>query len=150
MTFYVSSGIFCTIWSLDTWMRNQHCQATAPSFPCSPVITVKGVYGYLRHWLLGDAAVTFTHLPLVSHICVSELGQHWFKWWLVAYSAPSHYLSQCWVIVDWTLRNKLQWNFNQNTKRFIHENASENIVCEMVAIFVLGEISLEHFPGNCL
>ena len=33
-----------------------------------------------------------THLPLVPHICVSELGQHWFRSWLVAYSAPSHYL----------------------------------------------------------
>ena len=37
------------------------------------------------------------------------------------------------VIVDWTLRNKLQWNFNQYTKLFIHENASENIVCEMAS-----------------
>ena len=25
-------------------------------------------------------------------------------------------LSQCWVIVNWTLRNKLQWNFNRNTQ----------------------------------
>ena len=31
-------------------------------------------------------------------------------------------------------RNKLQWNFNQNRKRFIHGNASEYIVCEMAAI----------------
>ena len=30
--------------------------------------------------------------------------------------------------------NKLQWIFNQNTKIFIHENISENILCEMVAI----------------
>ena len=49
-------------------------------------------------------------------------------------SGPSHYLSQRLVIVNWTLRNELQWNFNQNTKLFIHENASENIVCEMGAI----------------
>ena len=28
--------------------------------------------------------------PLVPHICVSESGQHWFRWWLVAYSGPSH------------------------------------------------------------
>ena len=33
-----------------------------------------------------------------------------------AYSASSQYLNQCWVIVNWTLRNKLQWKFNQNTK----------------------------------
>ena len=33
-----------------------------------------------------------------------------------------------------TVRNKLNWNFSQNTKRFIQENASENIVCETAAI----------------
>ena len=64
-----------------------------------------------------------THFPLVPHIWVSELGQHWFRWRLVAYSVASHYLIQCWVIVNWTLRNKLQWNFNQNAKLFIHEIA---------------------------
>ena len=37
------------------------------------------------------------------------------------------------IIVNWTLRNILQGNFNQNTKLFIHQNASENIVCEKEA-----------------
>ena len=49
-----------------------------------------------------------THLPLVR---------------LVACSVPSHYPNQCWLIVNWTLRNKLQWNSNRKTKLFIHENA---------------------------
>ena len=44
---------------------------------------------------------SLTHLPLVLHICVSELGQHWFR------SAPSHYLNQRWLIINWTLHNKL-------------------------------------------
>ena len=57
---------------------------------------------------------------------------------VAAYSAPSHYLNQCCVIVNWTLRNKLQWNSNQNIKLFIHENAFENIVCDMVAILSWG------------
>ena len=30
--------------------------------------------------------------------------------------------------------NKLQWNFNQNTNLFSHKIASENIICQMVAI----------------
>ena len=51
---------------------------------------------------------------------------------------PSHYLNQCWVIVNWTLWNKVQWNFNQNTKLFIQKNASENIVCEMASILSRG------------
>ena len=29
--------------------------------------------------------------------------------------APSHYLIQCWLTVNWALRNKLWWNFNPNT-----------------------------------
>ena len=41
---------------------------------------------------------------------------------------PNHYLSQCWVNVNWTSRDKLMWKFNQNIKLFIHKNASEYIV----------------------
>ena len=76
--------------------------------------------------------------PLVPHICVIELGQHWFRKWLGAEQATSHYLNQCWLIVNWTLGNKLQWNSDKNTKLFIHENAFENIVCEMAAILSRG------------
>ena len=50
------------------------------------------------------------HRPLVPHICVSHVGQRCFRLWLVACEATSHYLKQCWLIVNWTLRNKLQWN----------------------------------------
>ena len=79
-------------------------------------------FSFLSHINITVSSVInmLTHLTLVPHICVSEWGQHWFRWWLVAYSAPSHYLNQCWIIVRWTLRNTLQWNFNQNTKLFIH------------------------------
>ena len=47
-------------------------------------------------------------------------------------------LDQCWVIVILILRNKLQWNFNQNTELFIHQYASENTVREMAAILSRG------------
>ena len=66
--------------------------------------------------------------PLVPHICVSQSG----------YSAPSHYLNQCLVMVNWTLRNKLQWKFNHYPKMFVHENTYEIIVCEMVGILSRG------------
>ena len=36
--------------------------------------------------------------------------------------------------VNWTIRNKLQWNFNGNSNIFIQENALENVVCEMASI----------------
>ena len=51
-----------------------------------------------------------------------------------ACSAPSHYLNQCWFIVNWTLRNRPQWNFNRNSNIFIEENAFENVVWKMAAI----------------
>ena len=61
-------------------------------------------------------------------------NQHWFRWWLVAWSAPSHYQSQCWHIVKKTLRNKLQWIFSRNSNNFIQQNAFESVVCEQAAI----------------
>ena len=51
--------------------------------------------------------VYLVHLPLVSHKCASESGQHWFRLWLVAFSVPSHYLSQCWNIVNWIPRKNI-------------------------------------------
>ena len=53
------------------------------------------------------------HWGRVTHIC--------------AWSAPSHFLNQCWDIVNWILRNKRQWNFNRYSSIFIQENAFENV-----------------------
>ena len=41
--------------------------------------------------------------------------RHWIRLSVVqimACSPPSHYLNQCWFIVNWTLRNKFKWNYN--------------------------------------
>ena len=46
----------------------------------------------------------------------------------------SHYLNKWWNIVNWTLRNKVQWNRKQNSCIFIQENALENVVWKMAAI----------------
>ena len=29
-----------------------------------------------------------------------DSGQHWFRWWLVAYSARSHYINQFWAGIE--------------------------------------------------
>ena len=50
----------------------------------------------------------------------------------------------CCVIVNWTFRNTIQWKFNQNAKLFIHENAFENVVCEMATILSRGGV--KHHP----
>ena len=61
-----------------------------------------------------------THWGRVTHICVTNLGHQWFRWWLVACSAPSHYLKQCSIIVNWTLRNKFQ---SQSCKDTWHQDS---------------------------
>ena len=55
-----------------------------------------------------------------------------------AEQATSRYLNQDWLIVNKTLKSKLQWKSNQNTKRFFRENAFENVVWEMSAILARG------------
>ena len=62
------------------------------------------------------------------------------RWWtdsalvqvMVCRLAPSHYLNQCCFIVNRTLRNKLQWNANRYTRRFIQGNVFENDVCHLI------------------
>ena len=93
----------------------------------------------IKRWRPWDrSSVNSPPPPLMPHICVSVSHQHWFRWWRVAYSAPSQYLSQYRVIVNWTLRNKLRWNFHQIQIFFIHENVFENIVCKMAAFLSRG------------
>ena len=90
--------------------------------------STKGPFQYFRKGL------PLTHWGRVTHICVVDLGHHWFRQCYVACSAPSHYLNQCWNIVNWTFRNKLQWNFNLNSSIFIQEIAFENVACKMASI----------------
>ena len=65
-------------------------------------------------------AIKYFHVVLCCLFCVffhgyiealspkykSELGHHCFRYWPVACVAPSHYVNQCWVIVNWNVRNK--------------------------------------------
>ena len=57
--------------------------------------------------------------PLVPHICVREMSQHWFRW------LSESMLEYC------TLVNKLQLNSIEIKKYSIHENAFENVVCKI-------------------
>ena len=53
-----------------------------------------------------------------------------------SFLVPSHYLNQCWCIMNQTLENKIKWNLNQNINIFIHKHAFENITCKMTAILL--------------
>ena len=65
----------------------------------------------------------------VVYMCVSELGQHWFRQRLGACSAPSLCLNHCWLIVKTNQRI-----LNLNTGIFIQENTFEQIVCKIAGI----------------
>ena len=70
----------------------------------------------------------------VTHICVGKLtiigsDNGLSPGWRLAIICTKY----C-NIVNLTLRNKLQWNFNRNWNIFIQENVFENIVCEMASI----------------
>ena len=54
-----------------------------------------------------------THLPLVPHICVSELVQHWFRWWHGAKEATNHYLNQYWTSAEVLSIGLLGRNFSK-------------------------------------
>ena len=76
-----------------------------------------------------------SHWGRVTHICIDKLTIIGSDNGLSpTWTAPSHYLNQCWNIVNWTLGNKIQLNFNWNSNIFIQENAYENVVCEMASI----------------
>ena len=48
--------------------------------------------------------------------------------------ALSYFLNQFWLIVNWTLRNILQWNFSWYSDICVQQNLLENVVCEMAII----------------
>ena len=49
------------------------------------------------------------------------------------------------IFFDWTIRNKLQGNFNRNSYIFIQANAFENIVCINYRQFCLNIVVLTHW-----
>ena len=75
-----------------------------------------------------------THWGWVMHICISKITIISSDNGLSPGSAPSHYLNQCWNIVNWTPKNKPQWNFNRNWYIFIQKNSFKNVVWKMAAI----------------
>ena len=82
---------------------------------------------------------TLIHRGWITHICVSKEGHHWYKLWPVAWSTPSHYLNQCWHIINWIFWTKFQWNLNQTTIVFI-KNEHETF-CKMVIFLSLNMLN---------
>ena len=87
----------------------------------------------------------------VMHICVSNLTIIGSDNGL----SPDRRQALTWTnaefIVNWTHRNKLQSNLNSNSNIFIQENAFENVICQMVAIFSLPQwVNMKHADTTAL
>ena len=80
-----------------------------------------------------------SHLPLVLHIIYASWTGSTLVRIMACHLGGTGILNQCWNIVNWTLRNKSLWNFNQNSYIFIQENAFENVVCNMWRAFCPGK-----------
>ena len=86
-----------------------------------------------------------TLLEWMTYISVIKLGHHWLRLVFVVCWVLNYYLNQCWLIVNWTLRNKLQC-FNQNKVIFIQRNALQSVVCKMVAILFRPQCVNDTYP----
>ena len=62
-------------------------------------------------WFI-DTCTTLMPGDAYIQIYRNEPDHHCFRYWLVACSVSSHYLSQCWLLANWTLRHKLE-NFKK-------------------------------------
>ena len=105
------------------------------------VITIRN-WNFIYTWsyIYSDNILVIVLVKLSIPLNKIPLGAAYMLQWIESalaqimaccYSAPSQYVNQWWVIVNWTIRKKLQWNFNQNRKLFIHEKWVETIRCDM-------------------
>ena len=93
--------------------------------------------------------MSLAHPPSAAYM------RQWIRWALVQMMAchlfGAKLLSKpMLVVINWTLKNKLQWNFDQNAKLFIHENASENNICKMAAILSRGRWVNSWWPRDAI
>ena len=69
------------------------------------------------------------------HLCISNLDNCWFRYWLVAWSVASHYLKQCWNIVNCVkipmfLFKAMLLEFSSAGLSFFFNHYKDAIMCE--------------------
>ena len=104
------------------------------SVPCLSTDYTCGVWDFVWTTCPLFGLCLLSHWGRVTHICVSKLTIIGSDNDLSPGRRSSHYLNQCWNIVNWTLRNKLQWNLSRNSNIFFQKNALENVVCVIASI----------------
>ena len=113
----------CTILLVTFWLSSLNPATLVQPYRCASNLSENGsidsepIYPWSQCYGLKMSLLTLPSAVL-----------HFFSFFFITW-INVHLLS-----VSWTLRNKLQWNLNQNTKLFIQENASENVIHKTVTI----------------
>ena len=74
-----------------------------------------------------------THLSLVTHVCITELGHHWFRQWLIKPLSKSMLTSR-----QSHPKEQTSMKNYQNQKIFTDEIAIKVIICNFAAILSRG------------
>ena len=75
----------------------------------------------------------------LNTLVVEDVGEA-DRWWLVAFSVPSHSFNQYWHIVNWNEGNIIKLTLNQNKKKI----CSEHIIV-ILAIFIADDETADDF-----
>ena len=78
-----------------------------------------------------------THWGLMTPYDVVDFGLCRFRKWLVAYSAPSHYLNQCWSLVKWAPGTFFNECWIKIQKKIYKENEFVYSIGKMVVILLM-------------
>ena len=73
----------------------------------------------------------------VMQKCISKIGHHWFRQWLVTCLAPKYYLNECWHIVNWT---QILLKFESKYNNFLSRKCIWTCCLQNVTHFISGSI----------
>ena len=110
----------------EPWWRHQMETFSALLDICAGNSLVPGEFPAQR--LMTRSFDVFFDLRLNQRLSKQSWG-----WWFEMLPHPLWlHCNECWIIVNWNLKNKLQWNIKWNLYIFIQENTFEN-VCKIAA-----------------
>ena len=125
------------LWNNDIYNMKNCCDLISNlKIVCKPLMIVKGLDGW------SFQATMRCHFTIVTDFCklytkettilgIAKLGNHQFMQWLIACSAPNHYLSHCWLIY---LLVQIYVKFISERNVFIHKIAFWYTIREMTFI----------------
>ena len=109
---------------LELWWKNHLWDGSLFNigWHCGSLLIHRQAIFFLNQWRSISNIVSY-HYSAVSfdltqwrRICITALGNHWFRPWLVAYLLPGYFLNQWWFICPVSsFRDRLRLNLNKNT-----------------------------------